>query len=640
MSSDLLADVLLARAEATPDRVAFEHASPGSPVTTLSYAQLASRAVALAERLADLPYGPVLVSCPAGPDYVTAVFGTFLSGRPAVPASPARPGSASDRHRLSGILADSAPPVAVSVEPLDGSGTGTPIVVPPPGPEADTTAWSLPNTPDGGSVAVIQYTSGSTGTPRGVLVRHEALAANTTAIVDRFRLGPGSRALTWLPPFHDMGLVGGLLTPVAAGVPMRILAPEDFLKSPLWWLRQIDETATTHSGGPDFAYDLCLRRARSDDQLAGLDLSSWEVAFSGGEPVRRRTLAAFSERFAESGFRASAFLPCYGLAEATLMVSAGHWDGNGRTDSPVSCGRPVHGQEVVIVDPDQKVPVDGQGEIWVAGPHVTAGHVTGTSEGLFGDLNGVRHLRTGDLGSMRDGELVVSGRLKDVLIVRGVNHHAADIEDAALETVGWAGRCAAAFAIETGPGPVTVVILEAAGRRDPGLAERVRAQVLTRTGVRLDVVAIVAPRSLPRTTSGKIRRSAAREAFLAGEYGDGDGPAAGSAATDALAAPRSWAGARTELTPLVCGVLAEVCSVEVCEPTDRLATHGVDSMRAAEAAAALEEALELAVPMADVLTAATAQDVVAALLQRWQAEGVAPSLVRARIDRTAEVGVM
>jgi acyl-CoA synthetase (AMP-forming)/AMP-acid ligase II len=631
MEPNLLTDVLLSRADQRPDDVAFGRAGASGPASTVTYAQVASRASALAERLAEAGDGPVLLAYPAGLDYVIGVFGAFLAGRPVIPAFPPGPSSRADQARLAGIVADARPPV--SVAPRAYPEITTPAVLTVPGAEADGTAPPRGRRPAGDDVAVIQYTSGSTGRPRGVLVRHDSLAANTEAIVERFALDSQSRGLTWLPPFHDMGLIGGLLTPVVAGIEMRVMDPAEFLKAPLLWLKHISETGATHTGGPNFAYDLCVHRARGDDALAGLDLSRWRVAFSGGETVRHRTLVEFARRFGPVGFHAEAFLPCYGLAEAALMVSGGHWSGrgDGDGDGPVSCGRPVRGQRVVIVDPDGGARADEgvEGEIWVAGPSVTSGYLSGDVGDLFGELDGSRYLRTGDLGYLRGGQLFVSGRVKDVIVFRGVNYHAVDIEDAALDSVGRAGRTAAAFLVDTGPDPLPVLVLEAHGTRDEALAAAVRTAVLSATGLRLRVVALVAPRSLPRTSSGKIRRSAARDAFLAGAYDDAvtDDRAAIVALTD----HRARTAATSELAALICGVVAAVCEADDCRPTDNLVEIGVDSVRAAEAAAVLEQALGLSVPLEAILTVPTPEGAASTLVGNWVAEGRPPGLVRERV---------
>jgi acyl-CoA synthetase (AMP-forming)/AMP-acid ligase II len=642
MAALALMDALLARADTAPDSVAYETLGPAGELLTLTYAQVAARAAALARELTECGAGPVLLAYPAGLDYPIAVFAGFLAGRPVIPAYP--PGTSSpDRARLGGIVADARP--AAVIAPEHDPSLAMPATLAVPGAEADGEPWNAPRTAAAQDVAVIQYTSGSTGRPRGVLVRHDMLAANTAAIAERFGLTARSRGLTWLPPFHDMGLVGCLLTPVAAGVPVRILPPGDFLKSPLSWLHQISESGATVSGGPNFAYELCVRRAHRPGQLDGLDLSRWEVAFNGGETVRARTLAEFAEKFAPAGFRPQAFLPCYGLAEATLIVSAGHWSGRAdKGDPAVSCGAPVAGQRVAIVDTERLVPTSGEGEIWISGPHVTHGYLSGDSAELFGELDGIRYLRTGDLGRLRDGEVIMTGRAKDVIVFRGANYHAIDVEAAALEEAGPAGRTAAAFLVESGPDPVPVLVLEMRGHPDEAFAARIRAAVLARTGLRLGLVALTRPRSVPRTSSGKVRRSACRDALVAGVFADA--VCSGDAVASSVGVTRGFAaadpaddGARdaatAELTALIDGVAAGVCDIDQCRPDATLADLGMDSVRAAEAAAVLEHALGLTVPLELVLGAATPREVAGALVSGWAEVGVHPRQV---IERILTVG--
>jgi acyl-CoA synthetase (AMP-forming)/AMP-acid ligase II/acyl carrier protein len=623
MAAQALPDILLTRADRDPGRVAYETPHPAGQPSTLSYAQVAARASALAADLAAQDDGPVLLAYPAGLDYAIAVFAGFLAGRPVIPAYP--PGASSpDNGRLGGIVADARPSAVIA--PVRHADLAVPAAFAVPGAEADTVPWGRPPGAARPDAAVIQYTSGSTGRPRGVLVRHESLAANTAAIAAAFRLHSGSRALTWLPPFHDMGLVGCLLTPVAAGIPVRILPPADFLKSPLSWLRQITESGTTASGAPNFAYELCVRRVRGAGDLEGLDLSRWEVAFNGGETVRARTMAAFAETFGPAGFRAQAFLPCYGLAEATLIVSAGHWNGHTAGPGPaVSCGTPVPGQRVVVVDPERLAATDGEGEIWISGPHVTSGYFAGGTDELFGELDGVRYLRTGDLGRWRDGELILTGRVKDVIVFRGANHHAVDVEAAALEAAGRTGRTAAAFLVESGPDPVPVLVLEVSGRPDEAFAARVRAAVLARTGLRLGRVVLARPRSVPRTSSGKVRRAACRDAFTAGAFDD--------AVTSGDPGPTARDAAVAELRELIGGIAAGVCDLDGCRPDATLADLGLDSVRAAEAAAVLEHALGLSVPLDAVLGAATPQEIAGALVAGWADAGVVPGQVIERVLR-------
>lgn len=619
MEVQALSHVMLARADKAPDAVAYESIDSAGHVSTLTYAQVAARAGALARRFAESGDGPVLLAQPAGLDYPVAVFAGFLAGRPVIPAFP--PGSSTpDRDRLSGIIADARPSVAVAAEPRPD--LGIPHVLQVPGAEADGTE---PYAVVDHDIAVIQYTSGSTGRPRGVLVRHESMAANTAAIADAFGLNADSKGLTWLPPFHDMGLVGGLLTPMAAGIPVRIMQPGDFLKAPLWWLQQISESGATHTGGPNFAYDLCVRRASRDDALDGLDLSNWQVAFSGSESVKHRSMTAFAQRFAAAGFRPETFLPCYGLAEATLIVSAGHWSPTASApDEPVSCGTPVQGQQVVVVDTTgpNAVPDGTEGEIWVAGTHITPGYLTNSSDELFGELDGVRYLRTGDIGFLKDGELYASGRAKDVIVYRGVNYHAVDVENAAVEAAGRAARTAAAFLVETPSDSLPVLILEVHGTPNESTAAEIRAAVLARTRLRLDVVALVPPRSLPRTSSGKVRRSTARELFLTGVYDPAVFVGRGRTPTNSTG----------DLTALVCGIIAGIGELEGCQPTDELAALGVDSVRAAESAAVLEHALGLPVPLETVLTAATPKNVAETLMAGWLAGGHEAELINKRME--------
>jgi len=630
MATQSLADVLLIRAESTPDAVAYECVDSAGEVSALSYSQVAARASALAEQIAGCGNeGPVLLAAPAGLDYPVAVFGAFLAGRPVIPAYP--PGSSGpDRGRLDGIVADARPSVVIA-ERAHPELAAVPAALTVPGTEADGGPLSGPGRSAAADVAIVQYTSGSTGQPRGVLVRHDSVLANVAGIADRFQLTETARGLVWLPPYHDMGLIGGLLTPVGAGITIRIMPPGDFLKSPLWWLRQVTESGATASGGPDFAYALCVRRARlrGPESLAGLDLSGWRVAFNGGEAVRHRTLTEFAETFAPVGFRPEAFLPCYGLAEATLMVSAGHWR---PAPGPVSCGTPVPGQRIAVVDPEGLTPVgDGdEGEIWVAGPHITPGYLSGRDQDdLFGDLDGVRYLRTGDLGYRAGDELFLTGRKKDVIVLRGVNHHAIDVEAAALDAAGQAVGTAAAFLVDIEPEPFACLVLEVRGRPAPALVGDVRAEVLARTGLRLGAVALVPPRSVPRTSSGKVRRANCRDALLAGAY-DGS-VVADPALLGALAQRRDRDAAVAALAGVICGIVAELCDVDECRPTDRLVDLGVDSVRAGEAADVLGDTVGLDVPFETVLAATTPRAVADALMDRWLSEGSTPGQVRERL---------
>lgn len=652
--ADTLVGILRDRALTQPDETAYEFLHSDGSLASLTYRELYTRAAVTAARLGAEAAGPgpVILLYPPGLDFVAALWGCLLAGVPAVPAYPPLP-QPGDRStaRFRHILAD-VRPAAVLADPLiaevlagtENSGTLPPIICPPPD---RTGAAHLPDLdvplPPPDAVALVQYTSGSTSDPKGVVLRHSNLLHNVRAISDVFGLDTDSRSVSWLPPYHDMGLIGCILTPLYTGFLIRLMSPLDFLKSPLTWLRQISELRATATGGPNFAYDLCVRRAR-DTALQDLDLSSWQVAFNGAEPVRRGTLEAFSRRFAPHGFRPSAFLPCYGLAEATLIVTGRHWDPAAQqrpAPSPdaVSCGPVVGGTALAIVDEQRHttLPDGSEGEIWLHGPGITDGYwgreADRGSDETFGHLDGRRFLRTGDLGRLRDGELFVTGRRKDVLVHRGVNHHAHDIEAAAVIDNPEVRPTAAAFMIEDTVEPEVALVVERAPAKaadDARTADRLRVRVLERTGVRVDRIVLCPPRAIPKTTSGKVQRRLTRDRFLAGElrdpvvFGAGPEPAPPDAA------------AQEPLSRLLAGVFAGVCGQDACGPDRTLAEIGGDSLRAAEIASVTEEALALPVGVAQVLETGTPRRLAARLLDEWNGQGVTAATALERLAALEE----
>ena len=526
-----LVQILAERARNSPHTVAYEFLDSANAIQELSHWELYERARGLAGtilRRQEKPRDPVVIVYPPGLDYIVALYACFLAGAPAVPAYPPDPGRiGASIGRLSRILHDLGAPVLVA-----GDGAAAEIgrygalghrVITEQSAAAESdhsSAWPEATSAD---IALIQYTSGSSATPRGVLVRHCNLEHNMRAIVRCLRADRGTRAVMWLPPYHDMGLIGGILTPLFAGFPVRLMAPFDFLKRPLEWLSQISEFGATASAAPDFAYDLCVRRQAGNGRLDGLDLSRWSVAFNGAEPVRARTMRAFANAFGPAGFDQGAFFPCYGLAEATLLVSGGHWNGEcGDGTARISSGTPLPDQTIIVVDAATgRCVADGvEGEIWVSGPSVTDGYWGGTgSAALYAERDGQRFLRTGDVGYLADGSLVVTGRMKDVLVHLGTNYHAADVEQAALADQAGLRPVAAAFMVDGEHGGDIVVVVEARPQTTAReLATGVRRRVLAASGLVVSTVVVGPPGTIPRTANGKVQRPLCRLRYTAGEY--------------------------------------------------------------------------------------------------------------------------
>ncbi|HKY32376.1 MAG TPA: fatty acyl-AMP ligase, partial [Candidatus Polarisedimenticolia bacterium] len=527
--------------------------APGSPASSLTLGQLDQRSLALATRLAALGLRGerALLLYPAGTAFVEAFFACLRAGVIAVPAYPPRPGRTA--QRLGAIARDCraraalAPPVQIERARAASRGAMPDdlLWVPAGGEEGGQAPEAPAPIPRGpGETAYLQYTSGSTSRPKGVMVTHANVMANSEEIRRGFGHGPGSRSMSWLPHFHDMGLIDGIVQPLYSGFPAVLTDPAAFLQSPASWLEGIARHRITHSGAPNFAYDLCARRVEADP--ARFDLSCWDVAYNGAEPVRAETMERFAARFARCGFRRTSFYPAYGLAEATLKVSGGR-RGAGPTLLRVDrraleqrraepaeegidlagCGRPGPGTRVAIVDPGGKraLPDGAVGEIWVAGPGVAAGYWNDpqAAEGAFGGRlpdDPSRWLRTGDLGFFRDGELFVAGRAKDLVIVRGRNIHPQDVEaTAAAAHPALRPAGGAAFGVEWAGTEQLVVVHEVERRAEASheaILAALRQAIVETHEVDPHAVALVRPASVPRTTSGKVRRAACRAAWLEG----------------------------------------------------------------------------------------------------------------------------
>jgi acyl-CoA synthetase (AMP-forming)/AMP-acid ligase II len=538
-----LVELLRFRAAAQPDECAYTFLEDGERRrASVTYAELESRARAIAGYLQPRirPGSRVLLLYPPGLDFIGAFFACLFADVVAVPAFPPGGGRSVSRSgsqriaRLAAICADAGPAAVLTTSETTGR---LPVA---PGLEVMATdeirdtgaAWCSPAV-GRDTLAFLQYTSGSTAMPKGVMVTHGNLLHNLAYAFHLAETDSSTVSVSWLPVVHDMGLIEGVLQPLYSGCPAYLMSPAAFLQRPARWLSAISRYRATRSGAPNFAYDLCVRRISRADRDT-LDLSSWRAAYNGAEPVRRETLEAFARTFAGCGFRPSAFRPSYGLAESTLLVTSGRWRPNyPMTRSPdypitkfevTSCGRPSFGTRLLIVDPTNRRPrASGEtGEIWVAGPSVARGYWNRPEENActFGAraLDGQGPcLRTGDLGFMRHGELYVAGRLKDVLIVRGVKHYPQDLERTVADHH-QALIAVAAFAFDRGtPGDLIGIAAEIdpcevdVNDDGPALIDDIRATVAEVHGVQIHAVLLVARGAIPRTTSGKLQRSACAE---------------------------------------------------------------------------------------------------------------------------------
>jgi len=627
--------------------------------TTLSFREVDRRARAIAamltaERLAG---ERALLLHPPGPDFIAAFFGCLYAAVVAVPVFPPTPGRPAEALRLAAIAADARPRAALTVAAMTNAvGTAAqrwtacaPEVLATDGLTQGLEDEWRPPVLSGDSTALVQYTSGSTSSPKGVVLSHQNLLRNSEAIMECFGHSTETRALSWLPPYHDMGLIGGIIQPLYGDFPIFLLSPLDFLSNPMSWLHGISNYRITTSGGPNFAFDLCARRA-TPDACAGLDLSTWRVAFNGAEPIRADTMDRFTETFARYGFCRSAFLPCYGLAEATLIVTgkpAGerpvlrrfrrmdldHGTARATTGTElsaalISSGRvPARGGgDIMVADPESgaRQPSGAVGEICVCGPGVARGYWNdpGADAQAFRETGGKRWLRTGDLGFIEEGELFVTGRSKDLIIMRGRNIYPHDVELAAGRASGLLRvGCGAAFAVNGGQGEELVLVQEVAARAVhvdvEVIATQIRAAVAEALDVRVHTVVLVKPHSVPKTSSGKVQRSRCRIAWHQGTLAvigqsRGDGPAPGSlphsGPGDLAGLPAEELQARLEA--YLCEQLSAAAglspaAVSAGQPLD---CYGLDSLDRVQLLFRIEADLDVALPMESLFGGLTATE--------------------------------
>lgn len=559
-------DVLDYRAAQTPESIVFRMlGDDGAERGVLTFASLRRRARILANRLTHHAAAGdrVAVLVEPGLEYIGAYFGCLYAGVVAVPAYP--PNARREDSRVARMLADCDARVALvsadllnrmpsALRPLSSGADVTWLDARVGDDEPEPLPLATRRHHDG--LAMLQYTSGSTAEPRGVMLTHQHLLHNARVIHQVTGHEPDDRAVFWLPPFHDMGLIGGILQPVYAQVPTVLMSAASFLRRPVRWLQAMSRYGATTSGAPNFAYDLCVDRV-THAEAAELDLSAWRVAFNGAEPVSADTMSRFLDTFAISGLRRTVFVPCYGLAEATLLVSGGpagdrprlytgdhagghtgsqtgdarrkSGDGVG-ANAPllVSSGTPVEDHTVVIVDVEARAVCEAGvvGEIWVQGASVAAGYWNRPqeSEDTFGAtlpaLKG-RFLRTGDLGFLSEGRLVVTGRAKDLIILRGRNYYPQDIERAAEQAHAHLRRgFCAAFSTNGREPPRLVVVAGVSPRHHPtedrAVREAMRRAIVEEVGIIPDEIVLTPLRSIPRTSSGKARRDECRRLWKDG----------------------------------------------------------------------------------------------------------------------------
>lgn len=575
-----IVDVLRAQASRSPDRGYVRVDAPAGAVAQLTFPELDRRACAIAGWLRGemqvAKGAPVLLAFPQGLEFIAALYGCIYAGAVPVPVPPPEPQRlARTLPRLTQVIRSSraallltspelAGPVAAGLAQTGLADTGLRVAAPTDGDPDDRPSFQPDARPD--DIAFLQFSSGSTSAPQGVPVRHSSLLANLEQLRRAVGANEATTILSWVPFYHDMGLVGGVFNIATQPAGGYIMSPLTFLHRPIKWLRAISDLRVTMSSGPNFAYELCVRRTTPEER-GGLDLSTWERAVCGGEPISYRTMRRFEEAFAPAGLRPGVLAPCYGLAEATLIASGGppgrglshlavdherlgEQRGGDDADDPgvttvVGCGQPAEGSTLLIVDPDSRRPVDeGRvGEIWIAGPHValeywgqpersgeTFGAALADGSGSF--------LRTGDLGFMRGGELFVTGRIKDLIIIAGKNYYPQDIEwtvERAHPSV--RPGCVVAFSVATERGEELAIVAEIERRHlgralevdpqhaptEPGafdpheIFRGVTEAVGYHHDLRIGALALVRAGSITKTTSGKLQRAACRASFAGGE---------------------------------------------------------------------------------------------------------------------------
>jgi len=556
-----LISILNQRASQTPNQLAYIFLkNRENQEQNITYQQLSQNSKNIAIKLQSLiPKGSrALLLYPQGLEFINTFLGCLSAGIIAVPAYP--PKRNQKMSRLAAIIKDAQPQIILTTSSMlesikekltdivDSSALQW-LATDSLNNDEEELSYIFPNI-SSDSLAFLQYTSGSTGTPKGVMISHGNIVHNSASIQKAFELTEKSVSVTWLPSFHDMGLIDGIIQPLYTGFLGVILPPESFLQRPIFWLQAITKYRATHSGGPNLGYELCVEKI-APEQQKNLDLSSWVSAYSGSEPIRRRTIENFITKFQSSGFQSQYFYPCYGMAEATLMITGGNIE-----DEPVylnvqsellenkivlkadverdnyqqmvGCGHTWLDTEVRIVDPETCTQcADNQvGEIWVSGSSIAQGYwhqpekTTETFQAKLVDVGERNFLRTGDLGFIQNGELFITGRIKDVIIIWGRNHYPQDIEYSVQQShKALSLDCGAAFTVEVNNQEKLVIVQEVERTYLRKLAvdeivSAIRETVALNHGLQVYAILLIKPASIPKTSSGKIQRHACRQGFL------------------------------------------------------------------------------------------------------------------------------
>jgi acyl-CoA synthetase (AMP-forming)/AMP-acid ligase II/aryl carrier-like protein len=637
-----LVEVFRARAAGDGDRLAFTFlADDDHPPQDIAYAQLDRRARAIAARLRQraAPGDRAVLMYDAGLEYVAALAGCLYAGMVAVPAYPPDPLRASRTlPRLEAIVRDAEATLFL------GTSTGLAwvsgvlgqapsihsLVATDDIDERLADEWNPPRL-DRQTLAILQYTSGSTDQPKGVMLTHGNLLHNLAQMEEAIDIDDAIAGL-WLPAYHDMGLIGGILQCWYSGRRSVMLSPLAFFQRPLRWLQAISRYRVTTTGAPDFAYDLCVRKIKPQERRE-LDLTCWRLALSGAEPVRPQTIDRFVESFAGCGVRREIFCPCFGLAEATLMVTCSRkfsppvvraFDADqlsknvaaeadatgGASRTLVGCGRGVRGQRVAIVDPRSRreLPPGHVGEIWVSGSNVAVGYwrrpeqsqatfnaYTAAGSGPF--------LRTGDVGFVHEGELYISGRLKEVIIIHGRNHYPQDIEQTAERSHEAVARYGCvAFSIDGQGRERLVVVCEVArpNRFDLDEVSRaIRFAVLQFHDLLAETVVLIRRGTIPKTTSGKIQRFACRQQFLDGQLQELHIHNA-RGALDAAHVPQAYVAPRTPTEAILSQTWAETLDLPRVSVYDNFLDLGGHSLLAAQLVNRLAGQLQVEIGLSDL----------------------------------------